>query len=103
MSDHKVLPKDEYHEVARLQLPHGAGFVLTTVIGAGSMLLGLIVWLLGAGLGWALFAWLLFAWLTANPCALILIYYVTPPSGGTASGRSSFRSASRRYGRALNV
>lgn len=99
MSDHKVLPKDEYHEVALQQLPHGAGFVLATGIGAGSMLLGLIVWLLGAGLGWALFAWL-----AANPCGLILIYYVTqPPSGGTTSGRSSFRSADRRYGRALNV
>ena len=52
-------------EAARL--PAGAGFVIAGTVGLSSLLLGIAVWLSGAGLGWAIAVWI-----GANPLALAI-------------------------------
>lgn len=88
-------------EAPRLQ--PGSGVAIAGAIGISSALLGIVVWLSGAGIGWAIATWLV-----ASPCTLAMMALpalgrLSPSPKSCASGRCRFCGEGRNFGRPVNV
>ena len=67
-------PHDFHRPEESAPPPPGSGVILAVAIGLVGMLLGTALFVLGAGVGWAVFAWL-----AANTCGLLLLALCAAP------------------------